>query len=182
MRVLSRRSNCPKAVACGYSEGAGFVVLTEPSPFSLAVPFCSTPGRPVDAALARCVPGPDLARGCAHLAASLNWATHWHTRRDGVGAATSPPDGVGRVGSQSVGTGAATPELAVRGPSAEAEKSARRRRRAPKTPLDGVGEPSPRGCCRLVVSSHRARGNGTAVAHARRHKALQARLRRRLLA
>ena len=31
MRVLSRRSNLPKTVACGYSEGAGFVVLTEPS-------------------------------------------------------------------------------------------------------------------------------------------------------
>ena len=35
MRVLSRRSNLPKAVACGYSEGAGFVVLTEPSPLAL---------------------------------------------------------------------------------------------------------------------------------------------------
>ena len=35
MRVLSRRSNLPKAVACGYSEGAGFVVLTEPSPLVL---------------------------------------------------------------------------------------------------------------------------------------------------
>ena len=32
MRVLSRRSNLREAVACGYSEGAGFVVLTEPSP------------------------------------------------------------------------------------------------------------------------------------------------------
>ena len=34
MRVLSRRSNLPKAVACGYYEGAGFVVLTEPFPFA----------------------------------------------------------------------------------------------------------------------------------------------------
>ncbi len=31
MRVLSRRLKFAKAVACGYSEGAGFVVLTEPS-------------------------------------------------------------------------------------------------------------------------------------------------------
>ncbi len=39
MRVLSRRSNLPKAVACGYSEGAGFVVLTEPfSPVSPLLP------------------------------------------------------------------------------------------------------------------------------------------------
>ena len=37
MRVLSRRSNLPKALACGYSEDAGFVVLTEPSPWPLAL-------------------------------------------------------------------------------------------------------------------------------------------------
>ena len=164
MRVLSRRSNLPKAVACGYSEGAGFVVLTEPSPF--VVPFCSACGaRLVDAASASCVPGP---RGCAHSAV-LGWATNLplaHTslahqqrpRRDGVGAATSPRDGVGMAwGLSLLGTGGtATPELAVRGPSAEAEKSARRRRRAAaedssrrrRRALPRAGD----GCCRLVVS------------------------------
>ena len=52
--------------------------------------------------------------------------------------------------------GAATPELAVRGPPAEAEKSARRRRRvlAEDSP-DALGERSPAPAtagCRLVVS------------------------------
>ena len=50
VRVLSRRSNLPKAVACGYSEGAGFVVLTElPWPRPPAPPVAPHPplrGRP----------------------------------------------------------------------------------------------------------------------------------------
>ena len=60
MRVLSRRSKFAKAVACGYPEGAGFVVLTEPS--SSCRPLCATRGRPVDAALARYGPGPEGVR------------------------------------------------------------------------------------------------------------------------
>ena len=62
MRVLSRHSNLPKAVACGYSEGAGFTRSNGTLPFSLAVPSCSTPGRPVDAASASRGPGPEDVR------------------------------------------------------------------------------------------------------------------------
>ena len=58
MRVLSRRRKFAKAVACGYSEGAGFACSNGTLPFSLAVPFCSTPGRPVDAASRGVSPAP----------------------------------------------------------------------------------------------------------------------------
>ena len=44
MRVLSRRAICPKAVASGYSYGAGFIVLTEPCPSLL--PPSAPCGRP----------------------------------------------------------------------------------------------------------------------------------------
>ena len=148
---------------CGFCRSNGTLPL--------AAPFCSVCGaRLVDAALASCVPRPG---GCARSAAStLGWATatcHWHPTRPMSRATprrrralTTPPDGVGMVGSQSILAlgGAAT--SAVRGPSAEAKKSARRRRRAATTPPDGVGERSPvlatAGCrlvtagCRLVVS------------------------------
>ena len=70
--------------------------------------------------------------------------------------------------------GAATPELAVRGPPAEAEKSARRRRRvlAEDSP-DALGERSPAPAtagCRLVGSVTEAEAKWHCVAHARRHK------------
>ena len=35
MRVLSRRSNLPEAVACGYSEGAGFACSNGTLPLAL---------------------------------------------------------------------------------------------------------------------------------------------------
>ena len=62
MRVLSRCSNLPKAVACGYSEGAGFVVLTEPSLASAgrSAPHLRDPSTRRWRAVS---PGP---RGCAH--------------------------------------------------------------------------------------------------------------------
>ena len=56
-----------KALACGYSEAAGFIVLTEPSPWSFSLLLCCG-ARLVDAASARCVPRP---RGCAHSAVPL---------------------------------------------------------------------------------------------------------------
>ena len=67
MRVLSRRSNLPKAVACGYSEGAGFVVLTEPFPLALGPSAlcvrCTTPRRGVGEACRRATS--PCALGCA---------------------------------------------------------------------------------------------------------------------
>ena len=129
----------------------------------MAAPFCSVCGaRLVDAALASCVPRPG---GCARSAAStLGWATatcHWHPTRPMSRATprrrralTTPPDGVGMVGSQSAWhcchSRAGRPRAICR-----AEKSARRRRRAATTPPDGVGERSPvlaTAGCRLVVS------------------------------
>ena len=94
------------------------MVLCRPSP-------CGR--RLVDAVMARCIPRPP---GFAHSAV-LGWATnlprHTHQlgpsaqpRRDGVGAATRPPDGVGRWGP--LWHWGLPAKSAVRGPSAEAEK------------------------------------------------------------
>ena len=136
MRVLSRRSNLPKAVACGYCESAGFVVLTEPSPWPLAL-LLLCGARLVDAAVVRYVPGPRGRAHClcsrlGHLPLAPNPAHQQRPRLDGVGAATTPPDGIGMVwGPSLLGHWGLPAKSAVRGPSAEAEKSARRRRRAP---------------------------------------------------
>ena len=89
MRVLSRRRKFAKAVACGYSEGAGFVVLTEPSPL-LCRPFCATRGRPVEAALASRGPGPEGVNSAVSQATHPNPGSccpppQQRPRRDGVG-------------------------------------------------------------------------------------------------
>ena len=172
MRVLSRRRKFAKAVACGYSEGAGFVVLTEPS-FSCR-PFCSTHGRPVDAALTRCVP---RRRARAHSAVPLGSHSPGASRvpfsrrpgqrrDDGVGGGHSS---VARcaTGAEPVHSAVSHTQLGPftshphqqqrqarrrrRGP---AEDSSRRRRRA----LPRAGD----GCCRLVVSVTGPEAMGTA--------------------
>ena len=106
VRVLSRRSNLPKAVACGYSEGAGFVVLTEPSPSLLPCPSAPHLGDPSTRRREVC---PRRRGRCVHSAV-LGWATnlplahtslaHQQRPRRRRRALTTPPDGVGRVGSQ----------------------------------------------------------------------------------
>ena len=58
MRVLSRRRKFAKAVACGYFEGAGFIVLTEPSLCHLRRQWALTRRRGVGEACPR-------PRGCA---------------------------------------------------------------------------------------------------------------------
>ena len=149
MRVLSRRSNLPKAVACGYCEGAGFVVLTEPSPWPLALLLwvrCTTRRRGVGELC------PSRPRGCAHSAAStLGWATtgtlnlaHQQRprRRRRGGDESSRRRRQGGVPSLLWHLGAA--KSAVRRPSAEAEKARGDGVECrPKTPPDGVGERSP---------------------------------------
>ena len=113
-------------------------VLTEPPLVPLPA-FGSTPGRPVDAAKASCLPGP---RGCAlgFLYARLGLTAHTQPgphqqkppRRDGVGAAASPPEGIGRVGSESAWHwGLLLPSWPSAGHQQRPKKSARRRRRAP---------------------------------------------------
>ena len=146
------------------------MVLCRPSP-------CGR--RLVDAVMARCIPRPP---GFAHSAV-LGWATnlprHTHQlgpsaqpRRDGVGAATRPPDGVGRWGP--LWHWGLPAKSAVRGPSAEAEKSALRRRRAPADDSSRRRRralPAPAtAAAALWFQSQRQGLNGTAVAHARRHK------------
>ena len=66
MRVLSRRRKFAKAVACGYSEGAGFA-CSNGTLLLLPAALCSTRGRPVDLAMASCVQDPRVscALGCA---------------------------------------------------------------------------------------------------------------------
>ena len=150
MRVLSRRSNLRKAVACGYSEGAGFVVLTEPPPLG-PLPLCAlwaTTRRRGVGELCRRAPRVSCALGwlCTLARATSHWqppsAEATPRRRRGGGDSSRRHRQGGVPVCLALG-GAATPELAVPGPSAEAEKSARRRRRAATTPLDGVGEHSP---------------------------------------
>ena len=46
MRVLSRRSNLPKAVACGYFEGAGFTCSNGTLPLALCRPLAPHLGDP----------------------------------------------------------------------------------------------------------------------------------------
>ena len=114
VRVLSRRRKFTKAVACGYSEGAGFVRSNGTLPLFLG-PSAPCGRLLVDAALTRCVPCPETVRSALSSGYHPTSCTP-HTQpgpsaeatprrrrgRDGVGAATSPPDGVGMVGSQSI--------------------------------------------------------------------------------
>ena len=112
-------ANLPKAVACGYSEGAGFACSNGTLPL-VPWPFCAlwatTRRRGVGEAYPR--PPRVCALGCLY---TLGWATgHWQPpsaeatprwRR----APATPPDGVGMVGSQSTwALGLCPPESAVR--------------------------------------------------------------------
>ena len=155
MRVLSRRPNLPKAVACGYYEGAGFVVLTEPSPLSFALLLwvrCTTRRRGVGEV---CSQAP---RGCAHSAVPLGSLTVTHTQsgphqQEAERAATWGRwpllDGVGEVckGRRGHVTRAAghsarpvtSPHQQERSRQARGDGVGRR----PTTPLDDVGERSP---------------------------------------
>ena len=184
MRVLSRRSNLPKAVACGYSEG--FVVLTEPS--SSCRPLCAPRGRPVDAALARYGPGPEGVRTRLCLWVTLTRCQsgphHWGRRPllDGVGE-VSPwrrDRALGWLCPHSSSARHVPPphqqqqRQALRRRRAPAEDSSRRPRRA----LPRAGD----GCWPPCGFSHRARGNGTLLWRTRDGTSTEARLRRRLLA
>ena len=168
MRVLSRRSNLPKAVACGYSEGAGFAVLTEPSPCPVS------PLLPVvHMHLSDGVRGPPLGvySGVPGAAGSSLWqcppaerpsalrrgeATTSRRRRRAVSVAQRPRE---------PGSWHSARPVHVPPPSA-AEAGARRRRRAPaedssrrrRRALPRAGD----GCCRLVVSVTEAEAMGTA--------------------
>ena len=183
MRVLSRRSNLPKAVACGYSEGAGFVVLTEPFPLALGPSAlcvrCTTPRRGVGEAcrratspcalgcaseltLTRCPVGSPSAGGRARCDVGAAAIPRW--RRRGVSVAQRPRE---------PGSWHSARPVHVPPPSA-AEAGARRRRRAPAEDSSRRRRralpPRGRRLLRLVVSPQGQRLNGTAVAHARRHK------------
>ena len=185
MRVLSRRRKFAKAVACGYSEGAGFTVSNRTLPFSLAgrsAPHLGDPStrrwRAVSQAtrvcalgcasgitLTRCQSGPHQQE--AERAAT--WG-RWPLL-DGVGELC--PWRRGRV-SRAAGSAQLGPFTSPHPPAAERQTRGDGVECRPKTPPDGVGERSPArvtALCRLVVSATEGqRQNGTAVAHARRHK------------
>ena len=104
VRVLSRRSNLPKAVACGYSEGAGFTCSNGTLPLALGP---SALGAVHDSSTRRWrgvshAPGV-CALGCVYGATPRLVAAppQQRPRRESVGAAATPPDGVGTVRSQS---------------------------------------------------------------------------------
>ena len=132
MRVLSRRRKFAKAVACGYYKGAGFVVLTEPSPLpGLLLWVRATTRRRGVGEL--CPQAPRVcALGCLRLGPQPATGTH-PTRPISRGhAATASgrrrvlPTALAGWGPSLLGT-AATPELAVRGavrgPPAEAKRA-----------------------------------------------------------
>ena len=151
-----------EAVACGYSEGAGFIVLTElPSPRLPAPPVAPHPPlRRRPWALARRLLGRDpgvapptvvsnkLQRPSAHCDVGAAATPRW--RRRGVQWAQRPCTRLCRF--------VPTPARPVTSPyqqqqrhaataSSATEDSSRRPRRA----LPRAGD----GCCRLVVSAHR---------------------------
>ena len=155
-------------------------VLTEPPLVPLPA-FGSTPGRPVDAAKASCLPGP---RGCAHSGCAYSArcrsgphqqeaerAATWGRRPllDGVGEVCKGrrDRALGCVGLSPLRSARYVPPYQA---TAEARCDGVGRR--PKTPPDDQDERSPARATAAAACgfSHRARGNGTAVAHARRHK------------
>ena len=191
MRVLSRRRNFAKAIACGYYEGAGFACSNGTLP-CFCRPFRSTPSRPVDAALASCLPrAPRVCTlGCAsgHTLSPVpvGSPSAGSRARCDVGAAATP-----RWRRRGVQGGAETVHSAVdhtqlgpsRPPTSSSKREARRRRR-------GGGDSSrhrrPGDGCRAVVSvtgpeRHGTAGEQWAPAGAQLHKN-RARLRRGLLA
>ena len=180
MRVLSRCSNLPKAVACGYSEGAGFVVLTEPPPLG-PLPLCAlwatTRRRGVGEL---CPRAPRVcALGCLRLGHQPATGTHQlgpsaeaTPRRRRGGGDSSRRRRQGGVPSAWHWGALPLPSLAAghqqRPKKAHGDGVGRR----PKTPRDGVGErsPAPATAAAALWFQSQGQSNGTAVAHARRHK------------
>ena len=178
MRVLSRRRKFAKAVACGYSEGAGFTC-------SNGTPLASAPRSSCGAASTS--PTASAGFGQASTRASrvqvCAGSVHCHVKHsrgrarcDGVEGATTPrrrrrgvsvaqrprePGSWHSARPVHVPPPSAAEAGARRRRRAPAEDSSRRRRRAPPRAGDG--------CCDWFQSQGQ-RGNGTAVAHARRHK------------
>ena len=192
MRVLSRRANLPKAVACGYSEGAGFFVLTEPFPWPLALLLCvrCTTRRRGVGELCSGAPRP-CALGCLYTRlpplAHTQAGPSAQPRRDGVAAATSPRDGVGRVGSQSAwALGAACqvgrPRAISRGRKKRAATASGAGRRLLSTTKTSAPPRRRRLAAALCGFSHRGRGKMALLWRTRDGTSTAARLRRRQLA
>ena len=134
--------------------------------------------------MARCVPG---RRGRVHSAASTLQARRLghrpqapkpahqqRPRRDGVGAAATPPDGVGRVGSRLLGTGGrchsrAWPRAISRGRRKRTATASGAGRRLLAT-ASASAPPRRRRLLPPCGFSHRARGNGHCWLTTRRHK------------
>ena len=172
----------PKAVACGYSEGAGFVVLTEPSLLSCRLRFRAG-GLHHSDGVGRLWAG--VCSGVIRVRLSLCCLARWPSPAEAERAATwgRRPllDGVGELCpwrrgrvSRAAGSAQLGPFTSPHPPAAERQTRGDGVECRPKTPPDGVGERSPArvtALCRLVVSATEGqRQNGTAVAHARRHK------------
>ena len=141
-------ANLPKAVACGYYEGAGFVVLTEPSPWPFALLLCvrCTTRRRGVGELCPQAPRP-CALGCVFVspgASRVPISRRPSALRRGGGGHSS-------MASGRCVRGAATAHSAVdhtqlgpsRTPPISNSRGTLRRRRAATTPRDALGERSP---------------------------------------
>ena len=146
-------ANLPKAVACGYSEGAGFVrsngtlPLAPVSPLLPVAPHAPLRRRPW--APSRCLLGRDpgafvfvLSGSVAIPSTEAERAATWGRRAllDGVGEVYKGrrDRALGCVGLSPLQLGPSRPPLSA---TAEARRDGVGRR--PKTPRDGVGERSP---------------------------------------
>ena len=184
MRVLSRRRNFAKAIACGYYEGAGFACSNGTLP-CFCRPFCSTPGRPVDAAVASCLPrAPRVCtlRLCILSPVPVGSPSAGSRARCDVGAAATPRwRRRGVQGAQRPCTRLCrfVPTRSARHvPPYQATAEARCDGvgRRPKTPLDDQGERSPASAtaaAALWFQSQRQRQMGPHCWHNETAQALQ---------
>ena len=178
MRVLSRRSNLPKAVACGYSEGAGFACSNGTLPLGPLPAF-----SPCDLDHSDGVRGlwPGACWGVIQVQFVFVLSGSWPSPSRGrarcdVGVAATPRwRRRGVQGAQRPCTRLCPTLSSAR--SRPTPISSRGRRgdgvgRRPKTPRDGVGERSPvRALPSACGFSHReAEAIGTRLGGAQLHK------------
>ena len=187
MRVLSRRRKFAQGRSVRVFRGCGFCRSngTLPLAFALLLWVRCTTRRRGDGEVC-----PRAPRVCALGCLYSRLGHHWHTQPGPSAGATPRRSRGGDESSRRHRQGGVPVCLALL-PLPGRPRAISRGRKMRAATASGAGRrllatasasaPPRRQRLPPCGFSHRGRGNGTAVAHARRHKALQARLRRRLL-